>query len=84
MYGLKEAVIIAYKRLVHNLQPHGYAIVAHTPCIWTHTTLTTTFTLSVDAFVIKFFAADNATHLLDALRKKIQSPLTHLTASTVA
>ena len=31
MYGLKEAGIIAYKRLVHNLQPHGYAHVAHTP-----------------------------------------------------
>ena len=25
MYGLKEAGIISYKRLVRNLQPHGYA-----------------------------------------------------------
>ena len=68
MYGLKEAGIIDYKRLVRNLQPHGYAPVAHTPSLWTHTTVPTTFTLSVDNFGIKLFAADDATHLLDALR----------------
>ena len=67
MYGLKEAGIIAYKRLVHNLQPHGYATVAHTPVFWTHKTLPITFTLAVDNFGIKFFASDNATHLLNAL-----------------
>ena len=42
---------------------------AHTPGIWTHATLPTTFTLAVYNFSIKFFAADDATHLLDALRK---------------
>ena len=68
MYGLKEAGIISYKRLVRNLHPHGYAPVAHTPGLWNHTNLTTTFTLAVDDFGIKFFAADDATHLLDALR----------------
>ena len=70
MYGLKEAVIIAYKRLVRNLQPQGYAPVAHTHGLWTHTTMPTTFTLAVDDFGIKFFSADNATHLLDFFRKK--------------
>ena len=84
MYGLKESGIIAYKRLVRNLQPQGYAPVAHTPGLWTHTTLPTTFTLAVDDFGINFFAADDATHLLDALRKIIQSPSTHLAASTAA
>ena len=39
MYGLKEAGIIAYNHLVHNLQPHGYAPVAHPPVLWTHTTI---------------------------------------------
>ena len=68
MYGLKEAGIIVYKRPVCNLQPHGYASVAHTPGIWTYSTLPTTFTLAVDDFRIKFFAANDATHLLDALR----------------
>ena len=42
---------------------------AQTPGHWTHATLPTTFTLSVDNFGIKFFAAADATHLLDALRK---------------
>ena len=58
MYGLKEAGIIAYKRLVHNLQLQGYAPVAHTTGLWTHATLPTTFTLALDDFGIKFFAAD--------------------------
>ena len=67
MYGLKESNIIFYERLVRNLQPHGYAPVAHPPDIWTHTTLPTTFILTVDDFGIKFFAADDATHLIGAL-----------------
>ena len=67
MCGLKEASIITYKRLVRNLQPHGYAPVVHTPGLWTHTTLPTTSTLDVDNFGIKFFATDNATYLPDAL-----------------
>ena len=69
MYVLKEAGIISYKRLVCNLEPHGYAPVPHTPGLWTHTTLPTIFTLAVDEFGIKFFAADDATHLLDTLQK---------------
>ena len=68
MYGLKEAGIIAYKRLVRNLQPHGYTPVAHTPSLWNHTTLPTSSTLAVDHFGIQFFAADDATQLLDSLQ----------------
>ena len=68
VYGIKEAGIIAYKRLVRNLQPHSYAPVPHTPGLWIHTTLPTIFTLAVDEFGIKFFAADDATHLLDTLQ----------------
>ena len=68
MYGLKESGIIAYKRLVRNLQPHGYAPLAHTPSLWTHATLPNTFNLAVYDFGIKFFAADDATHLLNTLQ----------------
>ena len=46
MYGLKESGIIAYKRLIRNLEPHGYAPVAHTPGLCTHTTMPTTFTFA--------------------------------------
>ena len=67
IYGLEESSIISYKRLIHNIQNHGYAPVAHPPGIWTHTTLPTTSTLAIDKFGIKFFAADDATHLLDTI-----------------
>ena len=69
MYGIKEAGIITYKRLVQNLQPHGYAPVTYNPGLWTQATLPTTFTLAVDDFGIKFFASNDSTHLLDTLRK---------------
>ena len=69
MNGLKGAEIITYKRLVHNLQPHRYAPVEHPPGIWTHSTLSTTFTLAVYDFGIKLFATNNSTHLLDSLQK---------------
>ena len=64
-----ESGIISYKRLVCNLQPYGYAPVTPPRVLWTHLTLPTTFTLAVDDFGIKLFAADNATPLLDALRE---------------
>ena len=69
MYGIKESGIITYKRLVRNLQPHGYTTVEHNPGICTHSTLPTTFTIYVDDSGIKFFATADATHLLNALSK---------------
>ena len=42
---------------------------AHIPSLWTHETLPTTLTLAVDDFGIKLFATNDATHLLDALKK---------------
>jgi len=67
MYGLKEAGIIAYKHLVKNLLPYGYAPLKHTPGIWRHKHRRTTFTLCVDDFGIKYFSRDDAEHLIDAL-----------------
>ena len=52
MYGLKEAGIISYKRLVINLQPPGYNPVENNPGLWTHSTLPTTFTIAIDDFGI--------------------------------
>ena len=69
MYGIKKAGVISYKRLVKNLQPHGYAPVENSLVLCTHYTLPTTFNLSVDDFGIKFFANNDATHLLDSLKK---------------
>ena len=69
MYGLKEASIIAFKRLVTKMAPHGYHPVYFTPGLWRHETLPTTFTLAVDDFGIKYFHQDHLTHLFNALRQ---------------
>ena len=58
-----------YKRLFRNPQTHGYAPVAHRPDLWTHSTMPTTFTLAVNEFGMKFFAAADATNLLNMMRK---------------
>ena len=69
MYGLKEAGIIAFNRLVTKLAPHGYHPVRFTPGLWRHNSLPTTFTLAVDDFGIKYFHQDHLTHLFNALRQ---------------
>ena len=53
MYGLKEAGIIAYQRLVKSLASHGYHPCTHTPGLWKHVTRKIMFTLAVDDFGIK-------------------------------
>ena len=36
MYGLAQAGIMANKKLINNLAPHGYDPVKYTPCFWRH------------------------------------------------
>ena len=67
IYGLKEAGIIAFQRLVKNLAPHGYRPMRYTPGMWRHDSLPTTFTLAVDDFGIKYFNKEHHDHLLNAL-----------------
>ena len=69
MYGLKEAGIISYKRLVTKMAPHRYHPVRFTPVLWRHDTLPTTFTLVVDDFGIKYFHKYYLAHLFNALRQ---------------
>ena len=69
MYGLKEAGIIAYTRLVAKLAPHGYHPCTHIPGLWTHHTRSIKFTLAVDDFGIKYFKKEDAEHLLTVLRE---------------
>ena len=68
MYGLKEAGIIAYKHLVKNLLPYGYAPMKHTPGVWNHRSRKTTFTLCVDDFGVKYFTKGDAEHLIAAIQ----------------
>ena len=55
MYRLKEAGIIAFKKLMKNLEPHGYHPVRCTPCLWRHKDRNIMFTLAVDDFGIEYF-----------------------------
>ena len=68
MYGLPQAGLIAQKRLNAHLLKFGYKKCEHTPGLYAHTTLATTFTLVVDDFGIKYCSKDDTLHLLTCLR----------------
>ena len=73
MYGLKQAALLAYNKLVQHLAPHGYRPVPHSLGLWTHDTRPTSFCLCVDDFGIKYFTKNDANHLLDILKKIFQN-----------
>jgi len=68
MYGLPQAGILAYNRLVTHLALSGYTPVQHTPGLFRHATRPVTFSLVVDNFAIKYVDRANAEHLLATLR----------------
>ena len=68
MYGLKQAAILAYQRLVTVLKPYGYFPEPHSVGIWSHKSRKTKFCLCVDDFGVKYFGRDDANHFLNALR----------------
>jgi hypothetical protein len=68
MYGLKQAAILAYQKLVNNLAPYGYKPCKYSLGLWTHSTRRTKFCLCVDDFGVKYFSKSDADHLLTSLR----------------
>ena len=48
MPGLKQASRLENERLVHQLEPYGYASVQHTPSLWKHESNGILFALVVD------------------------------------
>jgi len=68
MYGLPQAGILAYNRLVQHLALSDYTPVQHTPGLFRHATRPVTFSLMVDHFAIKYVDRVNAEHLLATLR----------------
>ena len=54
MYGLKQAAILAYTKLISILKPFGYHPIPHTVGMWQHKTRKTKFCLCVDDFGIKY------------------------------
>ena len=55
VYGLKEAAILAYNKLLLHLTPRGYYPIPVTAGLWRHKTRQTIFCLRVDGFGIKYF-----------------------------
>ena len=70
MYGLKQAALLAYNKLVNHLAPFGYHPLPFSLGLWTHETRKTTFCLCVDDFGVKYFSLDDAEHLISALQEK--------------
>ena len=54
MYGLKQAVILAYNYLVKFLKPHGYEPRKYSLGLWRCKTRQTTFCLCVNDFGLKY------------------------------
>jgi hypothetical protein len=54
MYGLPQAGLIAQELLEQGLSTVGYSQSKIIPCLWTHKTRKTCFTLVVNGFAIKF------------------------------
>ena len=68
MYGLPQAGLIAYERLVKHLARYGYHPARHTHGLWTHKVRPILFSLVVDDFGVKTVGQEHANHLLSALR----------------
>ena len=70
MYGLPQAGNITHYELVRHLAPFGHHATTHTPGLWTHTTRSPSFILTVDDFGIEYTDINDANHLLVSLRRK--------------
>jgi hypothetical protein len=66
--GLKQAGILANKRLQTHLAKYGYAPAKRTPALWTHHTRPITFALVIDDFGIKYVGEQHAGHLINAVK----------------
>ena len=69
MYGLKQARILAYEKLVKNLQLYWYKPITHNICLWKYYTKPITSCLCVDDSIIKYFIKSDVNHLLQYLQK---------------
>ena len=68
MYGLKEAAILAYNKLIHHLTPRGCYPIPGTSGLWKHNTGKTIFCLCVDDFGINYSNAEDIEHFQASLK----------------
>ena len=69
MYGLPQAGILAYIKLIKHLAANGYIPTGHTPGLLCHITCPTTFNLVVDKFWVKVVGQTHSDHLINSLKK---------------
>ena len=69
MYGLKQAAILAYKKLKSILEKEGYIHIESTTGLWKHKNRKTIFALCVDDFGVKYFNKEDLAHLIATLQK---------------
>ena len=67
MYGLKQAIILAYDNLKEIMKPYGYAPIIGTVGLREHKIHSTTFFLTMDDFGINYSNKQDAQHFLDAI-----------------
>ena len=70
MYGLKQAAILAYKKLKGVLGEAGYLQIDNTTGLWKHKTRKTVFALCVDDFGVKYFNKEDMDHLVRTLQQE--------------
>ena len=69
IYGLPQAVKLAYNQLFQQLEPHGYALCRHTPGLWRHKWRPILFSLVVYDSGVKYVGRSHAKHLVTILRQ---------------
>ena len=69
MYGLPQAGIIAYKKLVKHLKDADYHPCKYTPGLFKHRTRPIMFSLVVDDFGVKYTRREDVDHLISSLEK---------------
>ena len=69
MYGLPQAVRLAYNELVRQLETHGYDPCRHTPGIWRHKWRPIPFSPVVKTFWYEICGWAHAEHLVNTLQQ---------------
>ena len=77
MYGLRQAVRLAWVALLKNLTADGYRPDRFCTNIWRHNTRQTKFCLWVDDFGVKYYSKQDANHLINSLQKHYDITIDH-------
>lgn len=70
IYGLPQAGLLSYLRLLKLLNKHGYHCDPHTPGLFTHEYRPIAFCLVVDDFGVKYIGREHAEHLMSVLESQ--------------